>query len=149
MGVVATFDTGPLVAILLSSVAILYTRLLPTMMLTFAVFVGLLSFASANVVELTWNLGWKWLAPDGFGRPIITVNGQWPAPLVRVKNGDRLIVHVQNNLGNETASIHWHGLLGIGANHMDGPAMVTQCPIPPGSSFTYDFVVRLPTCAVN
>jgi FtsP/CotA-like multicopper oxidase with cupredoxin domain len=24
---------------------------------------------------------------------------------------------------------------------MDGPTGVTQCPIPPGGSFTYDFVV--------
>lgn len=26
---------------------------------------------------------------------------------------------------------------------MDGPAGVTQCPIPPGEMFTYDFVVSL------
>jgi FtsP/CotA-like multicopper oxidase with cupredoxin domain len=26
---------------------------------------------------------------------------------------------------------------------MDGPTGVTQCPIPPGGTFTYDFVVRL------
>ena len=103
-----------------------------------------LPLARADVVEHTFNLGWRFLSPDGFGRPIITVNNQWPAPTIKVKNGDRLVVHVNNGLGNETATIHWHGMFTFGSNYMDGPAMVTQCPISPGSSFTYDFEVQTP-----
>lgn len=101
-----------------------------------------LSLVSAKTLEYTWDLSWRFVAPDGFGRPVISVNGQWPPPHINGVAGDRVIVHVLNNLGNETASIHWHGLSLIGQNTMDGPVGTTQCPIPPGSEFTYDFNVR-------
>ena len=29
-----------------------------------------------------------------------------------------------------------------GTNEMDGASMVTQCPVPPGSSITYNFTVN-------
>lgn len=57
--------------------------------------------------------------------------------------GDRVIVNLNNKLGNETTSLHFHGIFQTGTAAMDGPTGVTQCPIPPGASFTYDFVVRL------
>lgn len=41
----------------------------------------------------------------------------------------------------EGISIHWHGLQMRGSNHMDGAVGVTQCPIPAGESFTYEFDV--------
>jgi iron transport multicopper oxidase len=31
---------------------------------------------------------------------------------------------------------------GLGSNNMDGPVGVTQCPIPPGSSYTYKFTAN-------
>lgn len=102
----------------------------------------LIPLVSAKTLELYWELSWKFVAPDGFGRPVVSVNNQWPPPALDGVVGDRVIVHVFNRLGNETASIHWHGLQQIGQNTMDGPAAATQCPIPPGSQFTYDFHVR-------
>ncbi|KAK8112015.1 uncharacterized protein PG998_008472 [Apiospora kogelbergensis] len=101
----------------------------------------LIPLVSAKTLELYWELSWKFVAPDGFGRPVVSVNNQWPPPALDGVVGDRVIVHVFNRLGNETASIHWHGLQQIGQNTMDGPAAATQCPIPPGSQFTYDFHV--------
>ncbi|KAI2633347.1 multicopper oxidase [Xylaria nigripes] len=95
-----------------------------------------------NTISLDWSLGWKWVSPDGFGRPVVAVNNQWPPPTIEACKGDRIVVHINNNLGNETASIHFHGLYQRGSNEMDGPAMTTQCPIPPGSVFTYDFQVE-------
>ncbi|KAK5634915.1 hypothetical protein RRF57_010627 [Xylaria bambusicola] len=92
-----------------------------------------------KTVSLQWSLGWKWISPDGFGRPVVAVNNQWPPPTIDMCKGDRLVLQVTNNLGNETTSIHFHGLYQIGENQMDGPAMTTQCPIPPGSVFTYNF----------
>jgi iron transport multicopper oxidase len=105
--------------------------------------VSLATRVLAETVTLNWGIGWSSLAPDGFTRPVITVNQQWPAPTINLKNGDRLILHFTNNLGNETASIHFHGLKQHLQNIMDGPAAATQCPIPPGSRFTYDFTGRL------
>jgi len=58
--------------------------------------------------------------------------------------GDKVVIHVTNNLGNETTSIHWHGLYHEGTTNMDGAAHVGQCPIPPGKSFTYEFFVNQP-----
>lgn len=103
----------------------------------------LLGSALADTVTLNWNIGWKWVSPDGTGRPAVVVNNQWPPPTISVNEGDRLVVHVTNNLGNETTSIHFHGMYLKGANQMDGASGATQCPIPPGSTLTYDFQVSL------
>ena len=64
------------------------------------------------------------------------VNGQVPGPRLRVTQGDRVRVTVHNQLP-ESTSIHWHGM--ILPNPMDGAAEVTQPPIEPGQSFTYEF----------
>lgn len=66
-------------------------------------------------------------------------NRQVPGPLIRVVEGDRLRIVVTNNLPEGT-SVHWHGL--IVPNAMDGPAGITQSPIAPGGTFTYEFDVR-------
>ncbi len=54
------------------------------------------------------------------GKPVkrITVNGQFPAPLLEFEEGDEAIIRVKNNLKNQDSSIHWHGLLLPGI--MDG-----------------------------
>lgn len=55
--------------------------------------------------------------------------------------GDRVVVNVYNGLGNESTSLHWHGIHQRGTNHMDGATGATQCPIAPGQSFTYEWIV--------
>ena len=86
-----------------------------------------------------WRLEWRWLAPDGYGRPVITVNGIFPPPVLIADEGDTVIVDIENALGNQTTSIHWHGQYQRGSNNMDGVGGVTQCPIPPGGSFHYEW----------
>ena len=67
-----------------------------------------------------------------------TYNGSIPGPTIRVKVGDRLIVHFTNNLPRPS-TIHWHGLrIPI---EMDGVPGYSQEPVEPGGTFTYDFVV--------
>jgi FtsP/CotA-like multicopper oxidase with cupredoxin domain len=63
-------------------------------------------------------------------------NRQVPGPRIRVTEGDRVRINVKNNLP-EATSAHWHGM--ILPNEMDGPADVTQKPIEPGETFTYEF----------
>lgn len=65
-------------------------------------------------------------------------NGTVPGPLFRVTEGDRVRVVFTNNLPDPT-SIHWHGLP-VPAN-MDGVAQpeLSQAPIQPGETFTYEF----------
>ena len=65
-----------------------------------------------------------------------TFNGQVPGPRIRITQGDRVRFIVRNSLPEPT-TVHWHGL--IVPNAMDGPAGITQTPIAPGGTFTYEF----------
>ncbi|MER8865570.1 DUF4396 domain-containing protein [Mesorhizobium sp. M0751] len=63
-------------------------------------------------------------------------NGQIPGPRIHIRQGDRVRINVTNGLPEET-TVHWHGL--ILPNQMDGPAEITQAPIEPGQSYSYEF----------
>ncbi len=105
---------------------------------------GLVPLTYAATVTYNFKVGWVYANPDAaFVRPVMGINGQWPLPPITANVGDRVIVNVQNDLGNETTSLHFHGLYMNGTNQMDGPVGVTQCPIAPGENFTYDFLVSL------
>lgn len=65
-------------------------------------------------------------------------NGQVPGPEIRARQGERLKFVVENRLGEET-TVHSHGLRM--PNAMDGVPYVTQKPIAPGETFTYEFDV--------
>lgn len=107
-----------------------------------ALLVGSLAgLTSAAVVEYDWDITWVNAAPDGFMRPVIGVNNEWPCPTIRATKGDTIKVNMNNQLGNQTASLHFHGINQISTNWMDGPSFVTQCPVPPGEAITYEFVV--------
>jgi FtsP/CotA-like multicopper oxidase with cupredoxin domain len=69
-----------------------------------------------------------------------TFNGVVPGPEIRLKVGDRVIVHFTNNLAIPS-SIHWHGI--ELTNRSDGTG-ITQAPVPPGGTFTYEFQVPRP-----
>jgi FtsP/CotA-like multicopper oxidase with cupredoxin domain len=68
-------------------------------------------------------------------------NEQVPGPRIRVTEGDRVRFDVTNNLP-EATTVHWHGM--ILPNEMDGASEVTQDPIKPGQSYTYEFVAQQP-----
>jgi len=85
------------------------------------------------------------IAADGSLRGLIVVNRMMPGPAIHVCEGDHLRVRVHNKLEmSESTSIHWHGVLQMGNAHMDGVGMVTQCPIPPHTAFTYTFKADTP-----
>ena len=63
-------------------------------------------------------------------------NGSVPGPEIRVRQGERLRIIVENGLKEDTA-VHWHGVRV--PNAMDGVPHLTQKPIAPGESFTYEF----------
>ncbi|KAF1990848.1 multicopper oxidase [Aulographum hederae CBS 113979] len=74
----------------------------------------------------------------------IGVNGKWPCPAIDVMAGETVTVNINNKLGNQSTAMHWHGLDQRDTYQMDGPAAVTQCPIPPGSRFTYKWKADRP-----
>jgi hypothetical protein len=65
-----------------------------------------------------------------------TYNGTVPGPEIRIFEGDRVRIQVTNALQEPTV-VHWHGLQI--PNDQDGAADVTQPPIKPGETFTYEW----------
>lgn len=70
-----------------------------------------------------------------------TYNGVVPGPQIRVREGDRVRVVVKNELDESTA-MHFHGL--EIPNDQDGVPFITQPPIKPGQSYTYEFTAPNP-----
>ncbi|KAI9098399.1 hypothetical protein K1719_025024 [Acacia pycnantha] len=68
-------------------------------------------------------------------KSILTVNGSFPGPTISAHKGDIIYVKVHNE-GTYGVTIHWHGVRQPNDPWSDGPENITQCPIPPGSSFT-------------
>lgn len=66
-------------------------------------------------------------------------NGVVPGPEIRITEGDKIRVQVTNQLPQSTA-IHWHGL--VVPNDQDGVPFMTQPPIKPGQTYTYEFSIR-------
>lgn len=65
--------------------------------------------------------------------------GTWPGPRIDVIEGDRVRAIFKNNL-DESTGIHFHGQQL--PNNMDGVPLITQDPIKPGASFTYEFTAK-------
>jgi FtsP/CotA-like multicopper oxidase with cupredoxin domain len=74
-----------------------------------------------------------------------TYNGTAPGPLLRAEVGDLVRVRVTNNTELST-DVHFHGV--SLPNAMDGVSPITQDPIRPGESFTYEFTAEKPTIAM-
>ena len=68
-------------------------------------------------------------------------NGTWPGPRLTVVEGERVRATFTNRL-HETTGVHFHGQRL--PNNMDGVPHITQDPIRPGESFTYEFTARTP-----
>jgi manganese oxidase len=80
----------------------------------------------------------KWETEPGKFVDAWAYNGQVPGPQIRVKEGDRVRFILKNELEESTA-VHFHGLeLPV---EMDGVPFITQPPVKPGESFTYEFTV--------
>lgn len=110
---------------------------------SFAAFIFFVQCCWAKTVTYDFNVTWVTANPDGLqSRKVVGINGEWPLPVIEVDKGDRIVANVYNGLGDKDTSIHWHGMFQNDTNNMDGAPMVTQCPIPPGASFTYNFTVN-------
>ncbi|AMD20886.1 HDR144Wp [Eremothecium sinecaudum] len=111
--------------------------------LLIAALTQLIAVVSAATHEFHWRAQYAMKNVDGDKeREVISCNGEFPWPDVRVKRGDRVIVHLENGLEDRNTSLHFHGMFQNGTNQMDGPEMVTQCPINPGDTMIYNFTVE-------
>lgn len=79
---------------------------------------------------------------SGVATATLGYNGQLLGPALRLRSGEKVALHVQNNLGEDT-TVHWHGLL-VPAEADGGPHQV----IATGTQWTASFTVANPasTC---
>lgn len=95
-------------------------------------------FAKEHFIDL--NIDYKTVNFSGRSiRKAIAVNNQIPAPTLRLKQGDHVVINVRNNLDKGTA-VHWHGVLVPW--QMDGVEGITQKAIAPGCAFRYEFTLE-------
>jgi FtsP/CotA-like multicopper oxidase with cupredoxin domain len=79
-----------------------------------------------------------WEVAPGNRVKALAYNDQVPGPQIRVREGDRVRVVLTNQLSESTA-IHFHGLeLPV---EQDGVPFITQPPVKPGQTYTYEFTV--------
>ncbi|AYV21358.1 MULTISPECIES: multicopper oxidase family protein [Vibrio] len=72
----------------------------------------------------------------GYQTEVLGFNGQIPAPTIRCKQGQKVVIRFTNKL-DEPTTIHWHGLrIPI---EMDGVPFLSQPPIMPNETFIYEF----------
>ena len=91
-----------------------------------------------KVFELTTQAV-QWEILDGVTVTAFTYNGTVPGPMIRVTEGVQVRIIVKNELPDPT-TIHWHGV--EVPNAMDGVPGITQDPIQPGETFTYEFTAK-------
>ncbi|HET8769888.1 MAG TPA: copper oxidase [Gemmatimonadaceae bacterium] len=80
----------------------------------------------------------KWEVEPGKLVEAWAYNEMVPGPQIRVREGDRVRINLENALPESTV-IHFHGL--ELPNDQDGVPYITQPPVKPGETFTYEFTV--------
>lgn len=106
---------------------------------TLTIYSGRRSFASA-AKTYTLKVEAGRIIVDGIGAKAVMMGGSVPAPIMRWKEGEEVVIHATNRL-EEPTSIHWHGLLIEGV--MDGaPGFNGYVAIQPGETYTYRFKLR-------
>ena len=83
----------------------------------------------------------KWEISTGQVVDAMAFNDQIPGPLITVHPGDKVRFFVQNQM-DQPFVMHFHGL--TVPNGMDGVPYITQDPIMPGESFSYEFTIQDP-----
>jgi FtsP/CotA-like multicopper oxidase with cupredoxin domain len=89
-----------------------------------------------NTVEVTITATRRQLTlVPGTSTDVFAYSGRIPGPTLEVREGDRVIVHFKNELGEET-TVHWHGL------HIPWAADGSPFhPIAPGQQVDFDFTI--------
>ncbi|SJL03817.1 related to Laccase-2 [Armillaria ostoyae] len=118
--------------------------------------------ALAADVNINFDVANSVIAPDGFDRTGVIVNGVFPGPLIQAHKDDVLHITTNNFLTDPTMRYRVISLLCYGSrltllscavlgvviqfigtfqmrtSSEDGPAFVNQCPVAPAHSYTYD-----------
>lgn len=108
------------------------------------VILAMAPLSEATVNYQKWELSYQNWSPDCMQTTIISINGGYPGPTIRAREGDTVVVELNNQMPTENVVIHWHGIHQHGTPWSDGTASITQCAIQPGETFNYTFTVGIP-----
>mmetsp|Transcript_83581 Transcript_83581/g.269371 ORF Transcript_83581/g.269371 Transcript_83581/m.269371 type:complete len:665 (-) Transcript_83581:6-2000(-) len=99
-----------------------------------------LSWQLTGAYTETFIIKQDFKSPDCVDKLVVTTNGMIPGPEIRVQPGEEIIITVKNEMKSQAVNIHWHGMQHTnGTVWQDGASMISSCPIPPMSSWTYHF----------
>ncbi|XP_008809034.2 monocopper oxidase-like protein SKU5 [Phoenix dactylifera] len=87
-----------------------------------------------------FDVSYTTASPLGVEQKVIAINKQFPGPLINVTTNWNVVVNVLNSL-DEPLLITWDGIQQRKNCWQDG-VLGTNCPIPPGWNWTYQFQVK-------
>ncbi|KAK8940681.1 hypothetical protein KSP39_PZI010454 [Platanthera zijinensis] len=112
-----------------------------------AALLALLLCAAAAVVTaedpylfFTWNVRYGVVSTMGVPQQVITINGQFPGPVINCTSNNNIVINVFNFL-DEPFLLSWNGIQQRKNSWQDGMPG-TNCPILPGQNFTYHWQAK-------
>ena len=66
--------------------------------------------SEATVHHHKWKLSYQNWSPDCMQTTIISINGQYPGATIRPREGDTIVVELDNQMPTENVVVHWHGI---------------------------------------
>lgn len=87
-----------------------------------------------------WTISYVTASPLGDKQQVIGINGQFPGPILNVTTNWNVVVNVKNDL-DEPLLLTWNGVQHRKNSWQDG-VLGTNCPIPAGWNWTYQFQVK-------
>ncbi|KAK8262373.1 hypothetical protein E1A91_D13G252000v1 [Gossypium mustelinum] len=113
-----------------------------TIIVVFFLWVGSLLMVQGGdpTISFEWKVTYGTISPLGVPVKGILINGQFPGPNMNSTTNNNVIVNVFNNL-DEPFLLTWSGVQHRKNPWQDG-VLGTNCPIPPGTNYTYKFQVK-------
>ncbi|KAM7278464.1 hypothetical protein ACFE04_005598 [Oxalis oulophora] len=87
-----------------------------------------------------WKVAYGTRAPLGVSQQVILINNQFPGPNINSTSNNNIVINVFNNL-DEPLLFTWAGVQQRKNSWQEGTPG-TQCPILPGTNYTYHFQVK-------
>lgn len=101
---------------------------------------AVVALAEDPYVFYDWTVSYTTASPLGVKQQVIGIDGQFPGPILSATTNWNVVVNVKNNL-DEPFLITWNGIQQRKNAWQDG-VLGTNCPIPSGWNWTYQFQVK-------
>lgn len=87
-----------------------------------------------------WTVSYLSSSPLGSKQQVIGINGLFPGPILNITTNWNIVINVKNEL-DEPLLLTWNGIQHRKNSWQDG-VLGTNCPIPAGWNWTYQFQVK-------